>query len=148
MSWGAANTFVEEEDADELAELREVLATPAKLPRRATFVSGPFVHVSFDGGAPKGGVPSAGFVIADTAGGEVIRRGRPLCVGSTNNEAESAACLDALHALAKLQDGGRPLLAAPVRVLGDSQLVIRMLLGVYKKVRKPSLYLAVVAIQE
>jgi hypothetical protein len=34
-------------------------------------------------------------------------------------------------------------LDAPVRVLGDSQLIIRMLLGVYKKIRKPSLYITV-----
>ena len=36
---------------------------------------------------------------------------------------------------------------APIRVLGDSQLIIRMLLGVYKKVRKPSLYINVEGIK-
>lgn len=34
-----------------------------------------------------------------------------------------------------------------MRVLGDSQLIIRMLLGVYKKVRKPSLYVKVEGIR-
>ena len=32
---------------------------------------------------------------------------------------------------------------APIRVLGDSQMIIRLLLGIYKKARKPSIYLCI-----
>ena len=148
LTWDPANVWEDVEGEEDLEELRQALSTPARLPRRALFEEGPFVHVAFDGGAPRGGIASTGFVIADCNGKEVLRRGRPLGLGRTNNEAESAACLDALHALSRLQDAGTPALDAPIRVLGDSQLIIRMLLGVYKKVRKASLYLTIVAIQE
>ena len=77
----------------------------------------------------------------------MVRRGLVLDRGLTNNEAESTACLEALRELARLQDRGRECLDAPIRVLGDSQLIIRMLLGVYKKVRKPSLYINVEGIK-
>jgi len=71
----------------------------------------------------------------------VVRRGVYLGDGYTNNEAESLAAHDALHMLAKLQDAGCQGLDAPVRVLGDSQLVIRHLLRLYKRSAKASLYL-------
>ena len=38
-------------------------------------------------------------------------------------------------------------MSAPIWLLGDSQLIIRMLLGVYKKVRKPSLYINIEGIR-
>jgi ribonuclease HI len=90
------------------------------------------------------GVGNAGYVIADAAGQEVCRKGIALGNGVTNNEAESQACLLALQRLAVLQDAGRPLLRGyPVRVLGDSQLVIRFLLRLFKRSTKPSLYLTI-----
>jgi ribonuclease HI len=82
-------------------------------------------------------------VIADAAGCEVVRIGLALGAGCTNNEAESTAAKAALEHLARLQDQGRKELAGyPIRVLGDSQLVIRHLLRLYNRSSKPSLYLA------
>ena len=53
-----------------------------------------------------------------------MRKGIHLGEGVTNNEAESTGVLEGLRELAALQDGGRPHLDAPIRVLGDSQLVV------------------------
>lgn len=103
--------------------------------------------MAFDGGAAKEGDATAGFIIADSSGKELVRCGLLLGPGLTNNEAESTACLEALKKLQELYAAGLPNLRAPIRVLGDSQLVIRMLLGVYKKVRKPSLYIAIEGIR-
>ena len=108
------------EDEEEAEELWQALAAPSRLPKRSLFLEGPFVHVAFDGGAPRGGIASTGFIIVNSLGQEVLRRGAPLGLGRTNNEAESSACLAALHALAALQDAQTPALDAPVRVLGDS----------------------------
>ena len=63
--------------------------------------------------------------------------------GKTNNDAESTAAKLALRELADLQDAGTLDLDVPIRVLGDSQMIIRLLLGIFKKARKPSLYLCV-----
>ena len=105
------------------------------------------MHVAFDGGSTREGIATAGFVIADLQGKEVVRTGILLGPGLTNIEAESTACLEALRELARLQDLKTPNLAAPIRVLGDSQLILRMLLGVYKKVRKPSLYINIESVR-
>lgn len=100
------------------------------------------MHVGFDGGAQKG-VGSAGYVIADVDGREVVRVGLALGAGTTNNEAESTAVKAALEHLALLQDQGRKgVTGHPIRVLGDSQLVVRHLLRLYNRSSKPSLYLA------
>jgi ribonuclease HI len=77
-------------------ELRRAASEPVRAPRRGTFLEGSFVHVAFDGGASKGGEGTAGFVIINKHGQEVVRRGMVLGPGLTNNEAESAACLAAL----------------------------------------------------
>ena len=61
----------------------------------------------------------------------------------TNNEAESTAALLALEHLARLQDQGYPNLDVPIRLLGDSQLVIRFLLRLFRRSTKPSLYLRI-----
>jgi ribonuclease HI len=147
MGWDGENqwSLMEEEDTPEV--VRHQASTPAHVPRRGAFEAGPFIHVAFDGGSVRGDQATAGYIIVDSAGREVVRRGLVLGVGLTNNEAESSACLEALQELARLQDQGSPGLRAPVRVLGDSQLIIRMLLGVYKKVRKPSLYVKVEGIR-
>ena len=100
------------------------------------------MHVAFDGGS-KAGVGSAGYVIADVYGGEVVRKGLYLGPGVTNNEAESTGVYQALQGLAELQDAGRAGLKANVRVLGDSQLVVRHLLRLYKCSAKPTLYLPI-----
>ena len=57
------------------------------------------MHVAFDGGA-KDGVGSAGFVLVDAAGREVVRRGLYMGPGTTNNEAEAEGVSAALHMLA------------------------------------------------
>lgn len=79
--------------------LQEVSA-PARVPRRGTFSRGPYVHVQFDGGAARNGIATAGYVIADSRGQEVVRRGVPLGRGLTNNDAESTAVRMALEDLA------------------------------------------------
>lgn len=70
---------VEWQPDEELREAAEVvqkaLATPAQLPPRARFKPGPAVHVQFDGGSA-GGVGTAGFVIVDGQGHEVVRAGK------------------------------------------------------------------------
>ena len=147
LGWDPENEWQLEEAEDLGADVARGVGDPAKLPRRGMFAKGPFVHVAFDGGSTRGGIATAGFVIADTQGKEVVRVGLPLGPGITNNEAESTACLEALRELARLQDLKTPNLAAPIRVLGDSQLILRMLLGVYKKARKPSLYIAIESVR-
>jgi ribonuclease HI len=82
--------------------LREV-NTPARVPRRGVFSRGPYVHIQFDGGAAREGIATAGYVIVDTRGQEVVRRGVPLGRGLTNNDAESTAVRMALEDLAARQ---------------------------------------------
>jgi ribonuclease HI len=97
------------------------------------------VTLLFDGGSSKG-VGTAGFVIIDTKGNEIERTGILLEQGSTNNEAESAALHYALIRLTELEDQSHPYLSEHVRIFGDSQLVIKWHLGLFKKTSKPSLY--------
>jgi ribonuclease HI len=64
-----------------------------------------------------------------------------LGAGLTNNEAEATALHLALLQLEDLQLHGTPHLTdAPLRIFGDSQLVIKWHLGLFKKVGKASLY--------
>ena len=64
-----------------------------------------------------------GFVILDGEGKEVVRAGRYYGPGQTNNKAESFAMRDAIHCLQALVNA-RPDLRLPVRIFGDSQLLI------------------------
>ena len=73
-----------------------------------------------------------GFVILDVDGKEVIQAGRYYGPGWTNNKAESFTVRDALQCLSKLVQE-RPSLRHPVRVFGDSQLIIRFLTRVFKR---------------
>ena len=73
-----------------------------------------------------------GFVILDADGKEVIQVGHYYGPGWTNNEAESFAIRDALQCLSKLIQE-RMSLRHPVRVFGDSQLMIRFLMRVFKR---------------
>ena len=124
---------------EEAAQLvQTALATPAQLPVRSRFKSGPAVHVQFDGGST-GGVGTGGFVIVDAQGAKVVRAGKWFGNGIANNEAEGLACHEAIACLARLQQQ-RPELRLPARVFGDSQLMIRFLTGVYKKPGKTSIY--------
>ena len=81
---------------------------PVRPPKRGSFSEGAYVHVAFDSGASKEGNATAGFIIVNCKGQEVVRRGMVLGPGLTNNEAESAACLAALRELARLQQQGVP----------------------------------------
>jgi hypothetical protein len=96
LAWDSTNDWAVEELEEIAPELKRASSEPVRAPRRGTFQAGPFVHIAFDGGASKGGDGTAGFVIVNKHGREVIRRGMTLGPGLTNNEAESAACLAAL----------------------------------------------------
>jgi hypothetical protein len=91
-----------EDDEGLDAQLLRQLETPARLPKWGVFKKGRFVHAAFDGGASKEGIGTAGYVIADATGQEVVRRGVALGPALTNNEAESTAALLALEHLARL----------------------------------------------
>lgn len=108
----------------------------SRLPRgRVTLPS--YVHIHFDGACqpPRGGgVATYGFTVE---GPGLYREEQGLAVPpwtprATNNVAEYTA---AIRALEWLREQGY---AGPVRVMGDSQLVIRQVLGQYK-VRAPHL---------
>ena len=73
-----------------------------------------------------------GFIILDGDGKEVILAGRYYGPGQTNNEAESFAMWDAVYCLQSLSDS-KPDLQLPVRIFGDSQLLICFMLWIYKK---------------
>ncbi len=100
------------------------------LPRGVATVSGP-VTVHFDGACepPRGGgIATFGFHLE---GGGFLHEDRGLAVApksphSTNNVAEYSG---AIHALAWLAAHGY---AGPVRLFGDSQLVIRQMKGEYE----------------
>ena len=65
------------------------------MPRGACFWEGSAIHVLFDGGSQKG-LGTAGFIIIDTSGKEVVRVGVQLRQGCTNNEPEATVLLLAL----------------------------------------------------
>ena len=83
-----------------------------------------------------------GFVILDGNGKEVIHAGCYYGPGQTNNEAESFAMQDTAHCLQSLIDS-RPDLRLPVRIFGDSQLLISFMLWIYKKPQRHTIYWAV-----
>ena len=64
------------------------------------------MHVAFDGGTSKASMGTAGYVIVDARGQELVRKGLALGAGKTNNEAESAAAKITLQHLAELQEKG------------------------------------------
>lgn len=68
----------------------------------------------------------------DSEGKEVVRAGRYYGPGRTNNEAEAFAMRDAVECLARIRHR-RPELDLPVRVFGDSQLMIRFITRLYKR---------------
>ena len=124
---------------EELYQMQSKLGKPAILPPRARFRPGPAVHVQFDGGCSDGEA-TGGFVILDTEGKEVIRAGKYFGNGQTNNEAEALALREAMNCLVQLKRSGISHLNAPVRVFGDSQLLIKFLTGLYHKPGKPIIY--------
>ena len=67
--------------------------------------------------------------------------GRYYGPGKTNNEAEMFALRDAMAALADLLPS-HPHLRHPVRVFGDSQLIIRFATRIYKKPGRHTTYWA------
>ena len=75
----------------------------------------------------------------DADGVEVVRAGKYFGEGLTNNEAEAYALREAVACLRRLQIW-RSDLRLPVRVFGDSQLLIRFLTGIYKRPNKNSIY--------
>ena len=78
----------------------------------------------------------------DADGKEVIRARRYYGPGWTNNEAESFAVRDTLQYLSKLVQE-RLSLRHPIRVFGDSQLMIRFLTRVFKRPSRHSIYWAI-----
>ena len=71
---------------------------------------------------------------------EIVRAGRYYGPGRTNNEAEAFALRDALDCLARIADRVGPM--RPVRVFGDSQLMIRFATRIYKKPQRQTIYWA------
>jgi ribonuclease HI len=108
----------------------------ARIPRGRVVLPTP-VHVHFDGACqpPRGGgVATYGFTI-EGPGLHYEEKGLaapPWTPRATNNVAEYTA---AIRALEYLRDRGY---SAPVRVMGDSQLVIRQIQGQYR-VKAPHL---------
>ena len=70
-------------------------------------------------------------MILDMDGKEVVQAGQYYGPGWTNNEAKSFAIQDALQYLSKLVQE-QPALRCPIRVFGDSQLMIHFLTRVFK----------------
>ena len=73
-----------------------------------------------------------GFVILDGDGKEVVSAGRYYGPEQTNNEVESFAMRDMVHCLQSLINS-HPDFQLPVGIFGDSQLLIRFMLRIYKK---------------
>lgn len=71
----------------------------------------------------------------------MVRAGRYYGPGRTNNEAEAFAMRDAVECLARIRHK-RPDLGLPVRVFGDSQLMIRFMTRLYKRPSRQSIYWA------
>ena len=71
---------------------------------------------------------------------EVVRVGRYYGPGRTNNEAEIFALRDAMQCLCRLHQ--RMDTGYPVRVFGDSQLIIHFATRVYKKPQRQTIYWA------
>ena len=123
-----------------MTRAERALHRPIHLPPKARFAKGPAIHVQFDGGA-QDGHGTGGFVILDKDGQEVVRVGRYYGSGRTNNEAEGFAMRDAMQCLARLRRR-RPELNWPVRVFGDSQLMIRFITRLYKRPQRHTIYWA------
>ena len=83
-----------------------------------------------------------GFIILDGNRKEVIHTRRYNGPGQTNNEADSFAMWDVVHCLQSLIDC-RPDLRLPVRIFGNSQLLIRFMLWIYRKPQQHTIYWAV-----
>ena len=115
---------------EDMKTAEAALRKPIHLPVRARFAKGPHIHIQFDGGS-QDGHGTGGFVILDHNHQEVVRVGRYYGPGRTNNEAEAFALRDALQCFCRLHH--RMNTGFPVRVFGDSQLIIRFATRVYKK---------------
>lgn len=72
-----------------------------------------------------------GFVILDVDGKEMVRARRYYGAGLPNNDVESFTILDAFDFLTKLVYH-KSSLEHPVRVFGDSQLMIRFMTRLFK----------------
>ena len=70
-----------------------------------------------------------------------MRAGRYYGPGRTNNEAEAFALRDALQCLSRITNKFDKL--SPVRVFGDSQLMIRFATRLYKKPHRQTIYWAI-----
>lgn len=83
---------------------------------------------------------TAGFVIIGQDGKEIERVAVRLQEGMTNNEAEATSLHLALKRIAELEDSKHPQFSNAIRVFGDSQLVIKWHLGVFRRISKASIY--------
>ena len=111
---------------DDMGKAERALCKPIHLPPKARFTAGPHYHVQFDGGS-QDGHGTGGFVVLDHQKKELVHVGHYYGPGRTNNEAESFALRDAMLFLAKQK------VSYPVRVFGDSQLIIRFATRIYKR---------------
>ena len=108
-----------------MATAERALRKPLSILAKSRFVGGSFIHAQFDGGSEEGH-GTGGFVILDGGGHEVLRMGAYYGASRTNNEAEMFAARDLMAVLVKLSNQ-RPDLRIPIRIFGDSQLIIRFL---------------------
>lgn len=141
LTWCGCNEWADESapsDSDD-SDLGKQATRPVVLAPKAHFAAGPYVHVAFDGGSRKS-EGTAGFVIALSDGTEIRRSGVYLGPGYTVNDAEVVALQRALLALVYARKQRQVPAHLPVRVLGDSQLIMRFMLRIYRQPRKPFLY--------
>ena len=131
---------------EDMATAERALRKPLSIPAKSKFLPGKFVHAQFDGGSEEG-LGTGGFVIIDGDGKEIVRMGTYYGSGRTNNEAEMFAARDCIAVLTKLSKR-MPQLQLPIRVFGDSQLIIRFLTRQYKNPTKHTMYWALHEIWE
>ena len=123
-----------------MATTKRALRKPLSIPVKSRFLPEKFVHAQLDGGS-EDGLGTGGFVIIDRDGKEIVRMGTYYGSGQTNNEAEMFAARDYIAILAKLSKK-MPQLLLPIRVFGDSQLIIRFLTRQCKNPTKHMMYWA------
>ena len=129
------------EDVEAMTTAERALQTPIHIPPKARFSGGT--------GGPRPvrrGIPGRSrhrrLRNHRSRGTRGRRAGRYYGPGKTNNEAEAFAMRDALACLAEILPK-HPELQHPVRVFGDSQLLIRFMTRIFKKPSRHTIYWAI-----
>ena len=138
LTWCGDNEWADESASSSDEDEQEHAKRPVVLAPKSWFGPGPFIHVAFDGGS-RNSEGTAGYVIGLSNGFELRRTGIYLGPNHTVNDAEVVALQRALRAVVHAKNTGN-LPDLPIRVLGDSQLIMRFMLRIYRQPRKPFLY--------